>query len=55
MIRTRVAAPENACQMVGLTTTTKVCINDARVVAIDTEKIKNKRKYNARMRTSLAI
>ena len=47
--RIRVAVPKIASQTPGLTITRTACASDASVVAIDMEKIKNKRKRNARM------
>lgn len=41
--------PEIASQTPGLTITRTACTSDAAVVAIDTEKMDNKRKRNARM------
>jgi hypothetical protein len=46
---TGASVPKIASQTPGLTTTNIACTRDASVVAIDTEKIENKRKRNARM------
>lgn len=50
-----VIVPEIPSQTPGLSITRTTCASDASVVAIDTEKMENKRKRNARMRTPLEI
>ena len=47
--------PEIPSQTPGLSITRTTCTSDANVVAIDMEKMENKRKRNARMRTPLEI
>jgi len=51
----KVAAPKIASQKPGLVITRTACVRDASVVAIDAEKIENKRKRNARMWTPRTI
>ena len=50
-----VIVPEIPSQTPGLSITRITCASDASVVAIDMEKMENKRKRNARMRTPLEI
>lgn len=47
--RARVVAPKVPSQKPGLVITKTACASDASVVAIDAEKIENKRKRNGRM------
>ena len=53
--RMDLAAPKVASQIPGSTITKIACATDASVVAIDTEKMENKRKRNAGTRRPLAI
>jgi len=52
---TRAIVPEIPSQTPGLTITRTACTSDASVVAIETEKMENKRKRNARLVTFLQI
>jgi hypothetical protein len=53
--RMKAVVPKVASQIPGSTITKTACASDASVVAIDTEKMENKRKRNAGTRRPLAI